>query len=299
MESTPVSVRPAAFQAPIRYLSSDGLGWDSLLAEAFYEPPALEGWLAPDTSDISLILFSGGALQIDQRPLNGSWRTARLDEGDLILRAGQGGSAEVRWFSLSGAPTETLHLHLGRSMLNATAAALTSRDPSRLSLVGRTGFQDPLLVQIGLSLWQELRQQTAADSLYAQTAAQMLTVHLLRHYAKAQIREVTGRLSVHQIERITSYVTAHLAQELSLDTLAEQLGFSPYHFARLFRQTTGETPHQFVTRQRLNRAKQMLRETTLPVAYIALESGFANQSHLTRVFRQQIGLTPHDYRRNA
>jgi AraC family transcriptional regulator len=74
--------------------------------------------------------------------------------------------------------------------------------------------------------------------------------------------------------------------------LAQQTGYSPYHFARLFRQTTGESPHHFVLRQRIERAQRLLKETDVPLAHIAVESGFANQSHLTRVFKQHRGLTP-------
>jgi len=79
--------------------------------------------------------------------------------------------------------------------------------------------------------------------------------------------------------------------------LARQIGFSPYHFARLFRQTTGESPHQFVLRQRIERAQRLLAEGGMPLAHVAVESGFADQSHLTRAFKRQLGLTPRAYRR--
>ncbi len=91
---------------------------------------------------------------------------------------------------------------------------------------------------------------------------------------------------------------AHLSQDLSLDVLAQQVGFSPYHFARLFRQTMGESPHQFVLRQRIQRAQHLLKEADVPLAHIALECGFANQSHLSLVFKRHLGLTPRAYRQD-
>ena len=91
---------------------------------------------------------------------------------------------------------------------------------------------------------------------------------------------------------------AHLSQDLSLDVLAQQIGFSPYHFARLFRQTLGESPHQFVLRQRIERAQHLLKEADVPLAHIALECGFANQSHLSLVFKRLLGLTPRAYRQD-
>jgi AraC family transcriptional regulator len=164
----------------------------------------------------------------------------------------------------------------------------------------RTGFQDPLLAHIGLSLQQELQYPApeAQGKLYAETAAQMLAVHLLRHYTTTDgfFREYSRKLSSHQIQRLTTFILDHLNQNLSLEMLAEQVGFSPYHFARLFRQTTGESPHQFVLRQRLAVAQRLLKETDLPLAHVASEVGIPNQSHFTQAFKRRWGITPLAYR---
>jgi AraC family transcriptional regulator len=85
---------------------------------------------------------------------------------------------------------------------------------------------------------------------------------------------------------------ARLFPDLSLGVLAEQVGLSSYHFARLFRRATGESPHQFVLRQRIARARQLLKDTEMPIAIVAVESGFAHQSHLTQVFKRYLGHTP-------
>lgn len=167
----------------------------------------------------------------------------------------------------------------------------------RASLVRRFGFQDPLLTQIGLALWQELEQSAPAGKLYGQAAAQMLAVHLLRHYTalSVEIQERSQGFTPRQMNHLLDFVLAHLSEDLSLDILAQQVGFSPYHFARLFRQTVGTSPHQFVQLQRIERAKHLLKETNVPLADVALESGFANQSHLTRVFKRYLKLTPRVY----
>jgi AraC family transcriptional regulator len=287
--------------SPLLYLSSVEAGWEGLLAQAFHEPGELEGWIAPAMSDISLILFAGGAMRMEQRYTHGPWKTLYVRQQDLILRPGMGTPAEVRWQSLSALPTRTLHLHLSEKLLTRTAEEVTACDPAHLSLVGRSGFQDPLLAQIGLALWRELEQCPAAGKLYAQTAAQMLAVHLLRYYSSAGkiIKEPSQGLTHRQMRRVIDCIQARLCQELSLEVLAQQAGFSPYHFARLFRQTTGESPHQFVLRQRIERAQRLLQETNVPLAQIALESGFANQSHLTQTFKRQLGLTPRAYRQNC
>jgi AraC family transcriptional regulator len=211
---------------------------------------------------------------------------------------------EMRWKSLSNLPTQTLHLHLSKGLLARTAQDVLGSDLTSLSLPARVGFQDPLLLQIGLALWRELKQPVPASNLYAQTAAQMLAVHLLCHYtsrgssAKTLSHHLRG-LTGHQIKQVVDFILAHLSQDLSLEALAEQIGFSPAHFARLFRQTTGESPHRFVLRQRVERARHLLQETDAPLVQIAAECGFANQSHLTQVFKAHLGLTPRAYRRNS
>jgi AraC family transcriptional regulator len=286
--------------SPLLYLSSTEAGWEGLVAQAFHEPMELESWMVPATSDITLVLFRGGAMHMEQRDANGPWKAFLVRQEDLIVGAGTGTPSEVRWKSLSSTPTQTLHLHLSKDLLARTAEEVGDYDPAHLSLVARAGFQDPLLTQIGLMLWRELEQDAPAGKLYAQTAAQMLVVHLLRHYTSVgdAIKELSHRLTPQQLRHVIDCVQAHLSQDLSLEVLAQQIGFSPYHFARLFRQTTGESPHQFVLRQRIERAQRLLKETDIPLAHVAIESGFADQSHLTQVFKRHLGLTPRAYRQD-
>jgi AraC family transcriptional regulator len=292
------SVRSGKLAAPLLYLSSAEAGWEGLSAQAYHEPIELESWISPATPDISLIYFTGGAMRLAQRHPHGPWRTLDIREGDLILRAPAHTSYEVSWKSHSSTPAQTLHLHLSHALVAGAAEQIAGYDPTRVALVARAGFQDPLLTQIGLALWHELEQRAPTGKLYAQTAAQLLAVHLLRHYttAKIAIREQAQALTTQQIRRVSDFVQAHLCQDVSLEALAQQAGFSPYYFARLFRRTTGESPHQFVLRQRIECAQRLLNQGEMPLAQVALASGFANQSHFTHAFKRHCGLTPRGYR---
>jgi AraC family transcriptional regulator len=284
--------------APLLFLSSEDVGWEDVLVRAYHEPARLAGWISPAVPETGLILLTRGKMLMERQSTNGSWHGWPVNQGDLMLKPGGGASSEVRWRSLSTEPMQTVQMHLNNDLFSRTAEEIADRDPARLTLYGRSVFQDPLLTQIGLALWRELEYPTSTGKLYAQTAAQMLAVHLLRYYTTPgqQIKEPTQGLTQRQISQITDFVLAHLDQDLSLSALAQQIGFSPYHFARLFRQTTGESPHQFVLSQRIEHAQSLLRETGQPLAQIALTSGFANQSHLTQVFKRTLGLTPADYR---
>jgi AraC family transcriptional regulator len=101
------------------------------------------------------------------------------------------------------------------------------------------------------------------------------------------------------LRRTTAYIEAHLAHELSLTEIAAVTQTSPDHFARLFRQATGQTPHHYVIMCRIERAKQLLRETEWPIIEIGRQVGFTDQSYFTAVFRKHVATTPRVYRADA
>jgi AraC family transcriptional regulator len=98
------------------------------------------------------------------------------------------------------------------------------------------------------------------------------------------------------LKRVRDYIEAHLDDDLSLTVLADIACLSPCHFSRSFKQATGIGPQRYVMKQRLERAKRLLRCTHQSVVWIAQEAGFADQSHLTQIFRREIGVTPVQYR---
>ncbi len=287
-----------AIEYPVLFLSSNAACWEHLAAEVVLEPTELHGWKRPMTRDVRLMLFAGGPLRFD--PGRSERSASIVREGDFILRPGVE-PYEVGWKSLSSAPTRTFVLHLDRDLLLRTAEELELPNASRLALASRVGFRDPMLKEICLTLWRELERPAAVWKIYMQTVVQMLAVHLLRHYATApiQTRESAHLLTSRQLRAVTDLVLGNLGEDLPLKALAKQAGLSPYYFARLFRATTGASPHQFILARRLETAQRLLRETKETLADVALETGFASQSHLTRMFRRWFGLTPRAYRQRT
>ncbi|HET8840756.1 MAG TPA: AraC family transcriptional regulator [Ktedonobacteraceae bacterium] len=284
-------------------LSSREVGWQHMMVRTYREPAILEETFFPGGSDVYLVLVTGGHVQFAERKVDGPWITHAISAGDWFLTPAGGEPYALRWKSQSPGPLTTLHLHLNNDLFVRTVRQVVDRDPARVLLQERSGFQDPLLAQVALSLQQELQHpaSNAIGRLYAETSAQMLIAHLLRRYTTTavSIPEPGRRLSSQQMQRLTDFILAHLHQNLSLEMLAQQVGFSPYHFARLFRHTTGESPHQFVLRQRLEAARRLLKETNLPLAQIALETGFPHQSHFTQAFKRYLGTTPFLYRQES
>lgn len=283
--------------API--LSSRELGWESVMVRAYREPAEVKEELhLPTAPDMFLVLVTSGVMHVECRALHSPWISYAIGASDLFLTPPSGAPYVLRWASLSPEPIHTLHLHLNQRLVVQAVEQLADRDPARLTVQDRSGFQDPLLSQLGLALQREVSQPLTADRLYAEAVAQMMIVHLLRHYAtqRVVIPDYAYGLSRHQMRQVTDFVLAHLHEHLSLECLAQQVNLSAYHFARLFRRTTGESPHQFVLCKRLEAAEHLLRETDLPLAQIAVTVGFPNQSHFTQAFRQHRGLTPRQYR---
>jgi AraC family transcriptional regulator len=296
-----VPTEPASLQL---YRSSAEVGWEGLCAAAYHVPREVESEQAPASSDLTLVLYRGGPVHVERRQAQSPWRGGDMYQGDLALFWGPRPAFESHIWSLSAVPTQLLNLVLNREMVSRVAEALLGVELAQLELVNQVGLRDPLLTQVALALWRELEQPAPAGSLYAQQAAQLLAAHLLRYYSgsHARLRAVPPPpqgLTERQVQHLLAFIQDHLSEPLSLDTLAQQVGFSPYYFARMFRQATGASPHQFVRRQRLERAQQLLAQTELSLAQVAAACGFADQSHLTQVFKEQLGCTPRAYRRGG
>jgi AraC-like DNA-binding protein len=111
-------------------------------------------------------------------------------------------------------------------------------------------------------------------------------------------RDGAGRgLPAAKLDQVLALIDERLGQSLSLRELADCARMSQFHFARKFRLSTGHSPHAFLTRRRMERAKSLLRETDLPLAQVGRRVGYQTQAHFTGVFRRHVGLTPRVFRR--
>jgi AraC family transcriptional regulator len=126
-------------------------------------------------------------------------------------------------------------------------------------------------------------------------------VHLLRQYAATKPRLTTfyeGGLPERQLLQVLEYINEHLEQDIKLADLAALLSMSQFHFSHQFKQAIGTTPYQYLLQQRVERAKQLLKQSDQSIMDIAFLCGFNSHSHLSQQFRQLTGMTPKDYRAN-
>jgi AraC family transcriptional regulator len=158
--------------------------------------------------------------------------------------------------------------------------------------------RDSFITQFGCALYSEFRNPSAVGRLYIESLASTLAVHLLRNYSVTaqKVREFSGGLSGAKLRRAVEYIDSHLDQDLSLSQIAETVGMSSYYFSRALKKSTGFAPHAYVVHQRIERAKQLLVKTRLPIIDVALAVGYVNHSHFSTQFRKLVGITPTAYR---
>jgi AraC-like DNA-binding protein len=142
----------------------------------------------------------------------------------------------------------------------------------------------------GSNAWQN----PASIALHTRPRSDALT-HLPLPAPKLQAR---GGLSPGAMRRMRDYIDAHLSDSIELVELAEIAGLSIFHFARQFKHSEGVTPHHYLVSRRVERAKELLAETSHSLSEIAFAVGFADQSHLARHFRQIVRMTPGEFRRS-
>lgn len=123
---------------------------------------------------------------------------------------------------------------------------------------------------------------------------------MLRQYAAAKPRLTVykGGLPERQLLQVLDYIDTHLNQDIKLADLAQLLSMSQFHFSHLFKQAIGTAPYQYLLQQRVERAKQLLKQTDQSIVDIAFLCGFNSHSHLSKQFRQLTGITPTAYRAN-
>lgn len=161
----------------------------------------------------------------------------------------------------------------------------------------RLRFRDDRIVKLGALLGAECSAPGDMSSLYGDSLTAAILVDYVRLTKRAAGDDKRSTLSGAQLRRVTEYMSAHLSGALHLSDLAKVAGLSQWYFIRAFKASTGLSPHQWLMQARVARARELLIDSDLSLAAIALETGFSEQSHFTRVFRRIVGTTPAAWQR--
>jgi len=242
------------------------------------------------------------ATQMRDYPLHECWEedrplpVARLPQGSTCI------------YDLKRSPTfrinspfHTVHFYLPRKALDAISDNVGARPVGELSYTPGTGVDDGVMRALTASLLPVFETPQCASSLFIDHVMLAAGAHVARTYGGMRsVRPAArGGLAPWQESRAKTMLMANLEGDLSLEQVARECGISASHFSRAFRHVTGEAPHQWLTRRRIEVAQEMMRDCRRTLAEIATACGFADQSHLTRVFSRHVGVSPGAWRRAA
>ncbi len=187
------------------------------------------------------------------------------------------------------------------NLLAQASLEIGTRAQNRFEVLNVFQTRDPTIELLSKALMAELNSPAhPAQALIAEAASCALAAHLLRAYNAFDLtpQAQLPALSARALNRIESYIEDRLGQPITLAELASVANVSRFHFARLFKRSTGMTAMAYVEHARIRQAQDLLRKAELPLCEIALMLGFADQSHFTRRFHHQVGCTPAAFARS-
>ena len=199
---------------------------------------------------------------------------------------------QVNW----AGPTQRVIVNIRTSLL--THALEETTHQTDLELTERWNLLDRHISALLLEMMADLDDNSPAGTIYGESLANALAVYLLKRYAVRRIAPVIykGGLTRNRLKRVLDYIAANLDENINLAQLAAIAGMSPHYFSELFKRSTGRAPHNYVLMQRIERAKQQLRDPNRSIIDAGLDAGFQNPSHFARMFRKLEGTTPSTYR---
>jgi len=286
--------------APIEAAAaSDRLGWVGLEADRYCEAPAFE-FNPPAITHHRLVLYTRPPEQLDLL-YEGVKRHVPPPAGAISL-VPAGSPHRVR----SSGCKDELHICLEPGLVARVAAEAFGLDPARLTVPALDGLDLPHLRAAMGAIGVELTAGAAGGWLAAESLANVLSVHLIRHLLAPRrlARGPDGAMPPARLRAVVEYLEEHLAARPPLEQMAAVARLSSYHFARQFKSAIGLPPHQFVIARRVERARHLLGkgdddDDGLSLSEIALRVGFSDQSQLGHHFKRITGTTPRQFRRAA
>jgi AraC family transcriptional regulator len=274
---------------PLR--SSENMGWNNIYVQQHQQP----AWETPEYAHNRHMLIVHGSDVITQseRWFDGHRHQEQVGGSNNIVIVPATVQHRANW------NRESPFCLLFLEPAHLVQVAYESVTAERVELIPQGAMPDPFINQIGRSLTTELEFHQLGSQLLVESLTTALSIHLLRYYSDWQqpLRQDSSGLSPRKLDQVIAYIHSYLTTDLSVAQIAHEAEMSQYHFSRLFKQSMGVSPYQYVMQQRVEQAKYLLKTTSLAIVVIAAEVGFASQTQFTVQFRKFTGTTPSGYRK--
>ena len=188
-------------------------------------------------------------------------------------------------------PLRLLHLYFTDAHVDYLGVTAFDVDPRLLQLQDLTYSQDEQLTRGLQGFLVNIRELNLSDKVLLQEKQQELVLYLLQCYSQRKLKPVRGGLSPYKKRQVLDYIIEHVNQEISLQNMADVACLSSYHFARMFKKSTGLSPYQFLFKTRMQTAAEQLKQGRSLIT-VASDCGYDNHSHFSRAFRKIYGMTP-------
>jgi len=313
--SSSAETTAGADQVPVDFLehraenvrvSSRGLGWSVIEFQRRDSAPATRSLPNGSKQHLLFVCLSGGRIT---RETGGQRVEHDTAPGFVTLLPAR---TPIQWSWKTRISCSVLALD--PAFVDKVAEQVFGLSPEhyRFELTERSS--DSAITNIAGVLSREVVRAEPGSKLYAESLANILAVHLLRHYAvcadgqnlqacsmsdSAETEHTeTPATQPRAVAQALQFIHANYTSDLSLNEIAKAVNLSPFHVARLFKQSVGVSPHQYLIQLRVNSARSLLSAGSVEhsLAELASAVGFADQSHLTRHFKRIVGVTPRQFR---
>ena len=250
-------------------------------------------WNMPALNDVLIAIHLGPAAKLGCRR-DGQRFHGTAVHGDIDIIPAH---TAMRW-EMHDQNDRTLILSLSEKLLRKVTEE-SSSNGARLRILNRFQIRDLELEKLSWAMKREMEMGSPSGRLYLDGLTLAIASRLVtRHSSRTkEVEQRHGGLTGYRLKRVLSFIEEQLAEDLSLETIATVAGVSPSHLNALFRHSMGMAVHQYVIQRRVEFAKTLLLRQEMSIAEIALEAGFAHQSHLARHMRRSLGLPPRQLRR--
>jgi AraC family transcriptional regulator len=275
--------KPGISLQPWQVFSSDSL-WPDMRIELYRFPPMYQ---PEHTSEAHRLIFNCGAPVIFASKSESRWEKTQCHNGSVLQLISPGAVSEMQWEN----ELHALYLCFDGSSIDQ----LTETENFRFK--EQKNFTDPILADRLFKIREEITNGHIVEKVYLQSLVLSCVIHLASAYAAngKKVFTLKGKLSARQFKDVIDYTRSSIHANISLTQLASCANLSPFHFARLFRQTAGVSPYQFVLQMKIEYAKKLIKQHSGSISDVAYVLNFTDQAHFSNAFKKVTGICPRQF----